>query len=120
MAIALSADVYYPERVLVRELGVSKAWLRGTVGGLQAGNRRVYRGARVLECLADRPPTASASTSGLARHSGGRGAISQARPEGSGGGPPASRSSHARASQRERLAEWRRTAPNVSPLKPTG
>lgn len=113
-------DGFYAEALLVRELGFSKEWLRGTVGSLQGGKRRVYLGARILECLKPCPPTASKSTSAPEAHSGTPAVTLRAKVAKSVAGQPASPLGHGGKSQRALLAEWRRNAPNVSPLKRTG
>lgn len=117
MALPLHAAAYYGEEELVRELGVSRRALRRSFPALIIGKRRVYRGADLL-CATSVQPTASASTAAPARSIGGRDATLPAKEDANGDGPPASPSIPAQKSQREQLAEWQRTAPSVSPLRP--
>ena len=115
--LALLPNVHYPERELVKGLSVSKRWLRVVVGGLLAGRTRMYLGARVLECL--QPAIPSSSTSVLAPPTGTPAATSKDKAAPTGGGRPASPSARGEKSLRAQHAEWRRSAPPLSPLKRT-
>ena len=115
--LALLPNVHYPERELVKGLSVSKRWLREVVGGLLAGRTRMYLGARVLECL--QPAIPSSSMSVLAPPTGTPAVTSKAKAAPTGGGRRVSPSARDEKSLRAQHAEWRRSAPPLSPLKRT-